>query len=788
MVEKTLKVLEFDKIIDKLQAKAASKAGQKRCRDLEPLTSINRIHRLQEETKEASLVINELGNPPLFGIYDLSEPLGYAEKSGVLSPSSLMEISSSLRVAAELKDYLDKTEILDKIGLIIEMVTRLDPVRPLQKEIDRIIISQDEIADNASPKLMSIRSSLARKHDQVRAKVSSIINSNSVYLQDNIATIRDGRHVVPVKSQYRNTFKGIVHDQSSSGATVFIEPMAVVEINNEIKILLEDEREEIERILKVLSKRVAENSVKIKANQNILIDLDFIFARAKLAIEMDGIYPKLNTDGLIRLVEARHPLLEGKVVPISLDLGYDFTTLLITGPNTGGKTVSLKTVGLLILMAQSGLHVPADLGTELAVFNNIFADIGDEQSIEQSLSTFSSHMVNIVDILKKVDEKSLVLFDELGAGTDPAEGSALAISILDFLLKKSIRTMATTHYSELKIYALNTPGVENASVEFDLKTLSPTYKLVVGTVGKSNAFEISRRLGIPEEIISYASGLLSSDNKSFEDALIKIEDDRKTIEELRNEIEKKEEDAKKINKRLESQLKGAEKQKEKILKEAKSKAAAIVEEARIQAKDSIKELNKLRSEARGGSISRAHEIKRELDESAKNTQPKSLDFLDVKTDERVEDLKLGDEVEVLSLSQSGQVVELPNANGDLVVEIGILKINTNIDQIKRSEAKDIKDSKTSLKKIIKTRIAKSVKTEIDLRGKNIEEARMDLDTYLDDAFLSGLKEVRIIHGKGTGVLREAVQDYLRKHKLVEDFRLGTYDEGSDGVTVAKLKG
>lgn len=787
MIEKSLRVLEYDKVIKMLESQAASKLGKEKCSDIRPLKSLKQINKLQEETKEASLLMNELGNPPLFGIFNLNEVLNYAKKGGVLAMGSLLDVSANLRVSSELKKYLSEKDEDVTLNLLEDMINRLSPEKNIQSEIERKIISANEMADDASPRLMSIRTSLTNKNIEIRNRINSIVSSNADYLQDNISTIRDGRHVVPVKSQYRNTFKGIVHDVSASGATVFIEPMAVVNVNNEIKILLEEEEEEIERILRLLTEKVADKAEIIQANQYILEDLDFIFARAKLSKKMDGVAPKLNKDGYIKLINARHPLIGEKVVPISLELGKDFTSLLITGPNTGGKTVSLKTVGLFTLMAMSGLHIPADMGSEIAIFDHIYADIGDEQSIEQSLSTFSSHMTNIVDILENITENSLVLFDELGAGTDPTEGSALAIAILEHLRRKNIRTIATTHYAELKVYALNTENVENASVEFNLDTLRPTYKLTVGTVGKSNAFEISKRLGIPIEIIKDAEYMISSENKSFEEALINIEEDRKTIANLKQEIARKEKDAKIIQKRLEEELSKAEKSKAKIIEGAKKEAAEILEEAKEKAQSSIRELNKIRKSSDKESIQRAHEIKSELDKSHKKYDEKDYSFLNVKATDTVEELKLGDEVKVLTMGQSGQVVELPDKQGNLVVEIGILKINTNINQIEKTKSKAAKGSQANIKNIIKNRMNKNIKTEIDIRGRNIEEARTELDLYLDDAYIAGLKEVRIIHGKGTGVLRKGVQDYLKSHRLIKSIKDGGYEDGGLGVTLAEIR-
>lgn len=695
-----------------------------------------------------------------------------------------------MRVVRELKKYISSEEIQEDSVHISGLIQNLYSFREIEEEIDRAIISDTEISDNASRELRSIRMQLRKKNDDIKAKLNSIVNSKntSAALQDAIVTIREGRYVVPIRSEYKNRFPGVVHDQSSSGATVFIEPLAVVNLNNEIKMLELKETEEINRILKRLSGMVGQNRAEIASNQKILAELDFIFARGRLSVHMNAVKPELNLEGIIDLKNAKHPLLNVKnIVPISIRLGDGFTTLVITGPNTGGKTVTLKTVGLLTLMAQSGLHIPAQEGSVLAVFDDVFSDIGDEQSIEQSLSTFSSHMTNIVKILKQYSSNSLILLDELGAGTDPTEGAALAMSILDILLKNNIRTIATTHYSQLKIYALSTEGVMNASVEFNVDTLSPTYRLLIGIPGKSNAFEISKRLGLDESLIDYAKDLISSDNKEFEDVLSGIEKDRKLIEQKREEIETHKDEIEKLKIKLNKEIENNISRRDRIIEEAKKEAYEILNGAKEEASEILREMNTMRTSVDKSKISKAHKLTDDLRKSMENYDTTDYDFLNITSEEEVGELKLGDEVEIITLGQSGHVVELPDSKGNLTVEIGILKVNSNIDQIKRVKSVEKSESKTGIKNIIKQKSGQNIGSEIDIRGRNIEEAILELDKYIDNAYIVGLKEIRIIHGKGTGVLREGIKKYLRKHKNISKQRLGEFSEGGDGVTVATLK-
>ena len=600
--------------------------------------------------------------------------------------------------------------------------------------------------------------------------------------------MREGRYVVPIKQENKSYFPGLVHDQSSSGATLFVEPMAVVELNNELRELEIKEREEIQRILKELSELVAEEVQSIRNNQAILQKLDFIFAKGKLALDMNAIKPILNEEGYINIKKARHPLLNVKnVIPIDIYIGKDFNSLVITGPNTGGKTVTLKTVGLLTLMGQSGLHIPADFNSGLAVFQQVFADIGDEQSIEQSLSTFSSHMTNIVNILDNVQKNSLVLFDELGAGTDPTEGAALAMSILDYLLNLNIRTIATTHYSQLKVYALTTEGVRNASVEFDVETLSPTYRLLIGVPGKSNAFEISKRLGLQDYIIDYARNLVSKENIEFEDVLQAIDKDRKIIEENRVEAERLKSEVENLKEKLSMEKEKTKDAREKIILKAKEEARNILRNAKEESDVLVNELRQISHEIEKDRSKKIHEsqerLKLKLDEVESSL---SANVLNVKSKEPPKNLKVGETVEVLSLNQIGNVLELPDENGNVLVQVGIMKVNVHISTLRRSEEEEAEKTQINTRRIIKSK-SSSVKNEIDLRGKTLDEALLDLDKYIDDVYIARLKEAYIIHGKGTGVLREGIKGYLKGHRHVKSFRIGKYGEGGDGVTVIELK-
>lgn len=792
MNEKTLKVLEYNKIIELLLEKAESELGKNRIKEIKPLTELEDIEHLQSQTEEAYSLLIKRGTPPLFGINTIAPEVRRAEMGGVLSPGGLLRIADSLRVSRGLKNYIRETkEEKNSIYPIIEeLVEELRVYRHIEDEIDIAIISENEISDNASSALRSIRRQIVSKNDAVKSKLNSIIGSqsNKKYLQDSIVTIREGRYVIPVKSENRGNVPGLVHDMSSSGATLFIEPMAVVQLNNELRELELKEREEIERILRVLSNLVAEEAEGIANNQKILQELDFIFAKGKLALDMRATKPVLNQKGIINIKKGRHPLLNvKKVVPIDVYLGKDFNSLIITGPNTGGKTVTLKTIGLLTLMAQSGLHIPADFNSEVAVFDQVFADIGDEQSIEQSLSTFSSHMVNIVDILENVHYNSLVLFDELGAGTDPTEGAALAMSILDHLLKLNVRTIATTHYSQLKLYALTTEGVKNASVEFDVETLSPTYRLLIGVPGKSNAFEISQRLGLQNYIIDYARNLISKENVEFEDVLQAMEKDRIATEENRAEAERYRLEVEKLKEDLENEKNKTRDMREKILQKAKEEARNILRLAKDDADSIVGELREISSEIEKDRNKKIQEAQEKMKARLNKAEGEvSKDILNVKSNKPPKNLRVGETVEVLTFNQIGTVLEEPDENGNVWIQVGIMKINSHISTLKRTKHESKDKIQGSTKAILSSK-SRNISSEIDLRGKNLDEAFLDLDKYLDDAYIAGLKEINIIHGKGTGVLREGIKSYLRSHRYVRTSRLGTLSEGGDGVTVVEIK-
>jgi len=791
MKEKTLKTLEYYKIVDLLVEKAESSLGKEKAKEVKPLTDIEAIETLQRETEEAYSLLIKRGAPPLFGIHNIGPEARRAEIGGTLTPGGLLKIADSLRVSRALKMYIKETKE-DKTSnhpIIEGLVENLRVYKHIEDEINNAIVSENEISDNASPSLRSIRRQIISKNEAIRDKLKSIVNSqsNRKYLQDSIVTVREGRYVIPVKAENRANVPGLVHDMSGSGATLFVEPMAVVQLNNELRELELKEKEEIERILKSLSSLVGEEAEGIVNNQKILQELDFIFAKGKLALDMRATKPILNTRGYINIKKGRHPLLKvERVVPIDVYLGKDFTSLIITGPNTGGKTVTLKTVGLLTLMAQSGLHIPADFNSEIAVFNQVFADIGDEQSIEQSLSTFSSHMVNIVDILENVEYNSLILFDELGAGTDPTEGAALAMSILDHLLKLNVRTIATTHYSQLKIYALTTKGVKNASVEFDVETLSPTYRLLIGVPGKSNAFEISKRLGLSDGIIDYARNLISKENIEFEDVLQALEKDRLAIEENRAEAERYRLEVERLKEDLAREKDKTKEMREKILQKAKEEARTILRQAKDEADTIIKELRTI-SDIEKDRNRKIQETQDRLKEKLNKAEADvSANILNVKSNKPPKNLKVGETVEVLTFNQMGTVLEEPDENGNVRVQVGIMKINTHISTLRRGKREEEDQIKGSIKNIMGSK-SKDIKAEIDLRGKNLDEAFLELDKYLDDVYIAGMKEISIIHGKGTGVLRDGIKGYLRSHKNVKSFRLGKYGEGGDGVTIVEMK-
>lgn len=792
MNNKTLNTLEYNKIVKLLLEKTESELGRKKASEIKPIANKDKAEYLLMETGEALSLLIKRGNPPLYGIHSIKHELKRIEMGGSLSPGSLLKISDSLRVARGLRKYIreDESDKVSSYPIIEGLVGNLMTFKSIEDEINNAIINENEISDNASSALRNIRRQIIGKNTAIRDKLNSIINSqaNKKYLQDSIVTMREGRHVIPVKQENRGKVPGLVHDISSSGATVFVEPMAVVELNNELRELEIREREEIERILQELSNMVGEVAENIKGNQSILQDLDFIFAKGKLALDMNATRPILNSRGYINIKKGRHPLLEPKsVVPISVYLGDEFTSLIITGPNTGGKTVTLKTVGLLTLMGQSGLHIPADYNSEIAVFDQVFADIGDEQSIEQSLSTFSSHMTNIVDILENVDKNSLILFDELGAGTDPTEGAALAMSILDNLLNLDVRTIATTHYSQLKLYALTTEGVKNASVEFDVETLRPTYRLSIGIPGKSNAFEISKRLGLQDYIIEYAKDLISKENIEFEDVLKSIEEDRIKAEEKRYEAEKLNLEIEKLRQDLALEKDKTRNMRDKIIQEAKEEARSILKNAKEESDLIISEIRDISFEIDREKNRRIHDAQNMLKDRIKDVDESlSENILNVKSKKPPKNLKIGETVEVLSLNQTGQVLSLPDESGNVNIQIGIMKVNVHISTLRRAVSEERDRAKFKSKTIMSSK-SQTIKNEIDLRGKNIEEAILDLDKYLDDVYISGLKEVFVIHGKGTGALREGLQSYFKRHRIIKSFRVGKYGEGGAGVTVLEIK-
>ena len=792
MNEKTLRVLEYGKIIAKLRASTESSLGESLVYKLKPSIDYAEVSHLQEETDEAVKLLLRRGSPPLGGLHDVLSEMKRAEIGGILSPGGLLKVADTLRAARKIKGFLKQSKDENNIELPIleNTIGCLNTYKEIEESIFNAIISDEELSDNASPNLSNIRRQIKSKNDGIRTKLNSIINSqdNKKYLQDSLITIREGRFVVPVKQEARSSFPGLIHDQSSSGATLFIEPMAVVNLNNELKELKLNEKQEIEKILTELSALVSVETEGIRENQKILSEIDFIFAKGKLSLSMNGSKPTINNEGYINIKRGRHPLLDAKeVVPTDIYLGKDFTTLLITGPNTGGKTVTLKTLGLFSLMTQSGLQIPADSGSETAVFDSIYADIGDEQSIEQNLSTFSSHMTNIVDILENVESNSLVLFDELGAGTDPTEGAALAMSILDYLYSRRIRTIATTHYSELKVYALTTEGIENASVEFDVETLSPTYKLLIGVPGKSNAFEISSKLGLQNFIIDSAKQFMSSDNIEFEDVLAKIEKDRTEIEKSKIDTLRLEEDADRLKNQLQEKIEKLENSRENVLRNAREQAKDELVKARDESQQILSELKSISADIEKETQDRLTQARSRLKGNLDDIEGKlSEKILSKKSSKPLSNVKIGEDVRILSLNQNGVIVSLPDSEGNVVVQVGIMKVTVPIDTIERTKSEAQVKTQKSAKTVMKNK-SRSVKNEIDLRGKDLEEATYEVDKYLDDAYLSGLKEVSIIHGKGTGVLRKGIGQMLKSHRHVRTSRLGGFREGGDGVTIVEIK-
>ena len=793
MNSKVFKTLEYEKIIEQLVNCAGSLLGKELCKNLVPSSDIEEIRTMQHETSLALARIYQKGSLSFSGVRDIRGSLKRLEVGSILSTQELLHISKMLDVCSRAKSYDRKDNDETEPDALDVMFQALQPLAPLAGEIRRCILSEDEISDDASPALKSIRRSIGQMNDKVHAQLNSMVNGSArTYLQDAVITMRNGRYCLPVKAEYRGQVQGMIHDQSSTGSTLFIEPMAVLKLNNELHELELREEKEIEVILSTLSSRAAAELEPLETNLELLTRLDFIFARAQLSRSYNGSEPVFNQKGIINIKKGRHPLLDKKkAVPIDIRLGKEFELLIITGPNTGGKTVSLKTVGLFTLMGQSGLHIPAFDQSELSVFDEVFADIGDEQSIEQSLSTFSSHMTNIVNILAKATPHSLVLFDELCAGTDPTEGAALAIAILSNLHRQGIRTMATTHYSELKVFALTTPGVENGCCEFNVETLSPTYHLLIGIPGKSNAFAISSKLGLDDYIIEEAKGNLSQQDEDFESLLADLENSRVTIAKEQDEINHYKQEIEQLKNRLEHKQESLDASREKILRDANEQAHKILRDAKEYADTTIKNFNKF---GKASIDSRAMEQERNRLREKMSSVEKNLTIKPPKKTAsskqlQAKDIHLGDSVRVLSMNLKGTVSSLPNAKGDLFVQMGIMRSQVNLrdlELIPDVETVNPRTTRTGTGKIKMSKSA-SVSTEINLLGKTVDEALAELDKYLDDAYLSHMPSVRVVHGKGTGALRKAVQNYLRRQKHVASYRLGEFGEGDAGVTIVTFK-
>ncbi|MDD7036046.1 MAG: endonuclease MutS2 [Firmicutes bacterium] len=790
MKEKTLKVLEYGKIINMLREQAGSEMTREAISELLPVCDVRDVREMQAETSEAVRLITAKGPLPVGGFHDIEGIVSFASKGGILTMAQLLKVLYNMKTAERVVAFTAGEDV-PKLPLIDSMTEVLAVQKSLAEKIDRCILSEDEMADNASPELRRIRKAIVRQNEAIKAKINHILNSEKTYLQDAIVTMRNGRYVVPVKQEYRNGVPGIVHDQSGTGATLFVEPQAVVNMNNELRQLELDEKAEINRILTELSEGVAEYRHDLINNQKLLLKLDLINAKGRLSLEMDGTEPEISENGVLRLISASHPLIDRKkVVPVNISIGEKYKTLVITGPNTGGKTVSLKTAGLLSLMAQTGLHIPVSPGSCVPMYRDIFADIGDEQSIEQSLSTFSSHMANIVDIIDSAGEDCLVLLDELGAGTDPTEGAALAIAILRKLAESGCCTMATTHYTELKKYAISTEGVENASMEFDVETLSPTYRLITGLPGKSNAFEISEKLGLDRNIIEEASNLLKGGDIAFEDVIASLEEDRKRIDEEKAEAVRITGELREEKEELDRKLKRLEEQRAKKISDAREEARAIIREAKDTADDFRRELKEIaRLESLGERTKRFDEGRRKLNRIEKKNRSV---IVTEKNSNPVDPSKLkkGDRVKILTLGQNGEVASLPDDKGEMQVQVGAMKFKVNLDEIMLindgSRPAKKKTGKAGYGGIYRKKTA-AVSPSIDVRGKNLDDALMDVEKYIDDAFIAGLPEVTLIHGRGEGILSKGIRTRLRSLKNVKEYRRGEFGEGGDGVTVVKLK-
>ena len=790
MNSKVLRVVEYNKIIERLTDKATSEQGRKLTAALEPMTDLEAIKKAQTETADALGYLLRKGSTSFGGNKNLGMCIRSLEIGSTLSIAELLWIAAFLENVNRIKSYGRKEREDTPADSLDEYFESLEPLTPLSNEIRRCILSEEEIADDASPALKKIRRSMTIANDRIHSQLASMISGSCrTYLQDAVVTMRNNRYCIPVKSEYKGQVQGMVHDQSSTGSTFFIEPAAVVNLNNELRELEIKEQEEIAVILADLSAQAGAYTELLTGNQKAMTALDFIFAKAALALEQNATMPVFNTEHQIRIRQGRHPLLDKKkVVPIDIQLGIDFDLLVITGPNTGGKTVSLKTVGLLTLMGQAGLHIPALDRSELSIFEEVYADIGDEQSIEQSLSTFSSHMTNIVSILQQADGNSLCLFDELGAGTDPTEGAALAISVLDHLHGRGIRTMATTHYSELKVYALSTPFVENASCEFSVETLRPTYRLLIGIPGKSNAFAISSKLGLPDHIIEDAKRHITEDKESFEDLLANLENSRVTIEKERLEIAGYKEEVKALKQKLEAKQEKIDQAKEKILRQANEEAREILQNAKELADETIRVFQKAEA---GISIKDLEKSRQKVRDkiSEKNEKLKLKNDKPTHKVLKPTQIKPGDSVKVVSMGLKGTVSSLPDKNGNLFVQCGIIRSKVSLNDLVLIEEETINTGKMQRSSSGKLKMSKSysISTEINLLGRTVDEALSELDKYLDDAYLAHLPSVRVVHGKGTGALRSAVHNYLRKNRVVKNYRLGEYGEGDAGVTIVEFK-
>ncbi|ALP89803.1 MULTISPECIES: endonuclease MutS2 [Clostridium] len=785
MNEKSLRILEFNKIKDKIKKYARTNAGKEKISDLAPYDNVYEINNKLDETNEALEVILDKGNPPLEGLFDIHEGVERARKGGTLTPEQLLKIGSTLRAARNMKEFFKREDFEKAYERLEDLAYILTPVKNLEDDIERSIVSEEEISDKASATLYNIRRSLKEKNSSVREKISSIVRSHSKYLQDDLYTMRGDRYVIPVKSEYKSAVPGIVHDQSSTGATFFIEPMSLVNLNNEIRELVLKEKAEIDRILAELSFKVKENSEQCLSNFKMLVEFDFIFAKARYGERLNAVRPLIREDGRFNIYSGRHPMIDDdKVVPSDVYIGEDFDTLMITGPNTGGKTVTIKMVGLLHIMGLSGLLIPARDNSSLSFFTEVFAEIGDEQSIEQNLSTFSSHMTNIVEIMRYVDDKSLVLFDEIGSGTDPAEGAALAISIIETLRSRKSRIIATTHYSELKAYALKTDGVENASVEFDIETLRPTYRLLIGVPGKSNAFEISKRLGLVEGVIKRAKAYMSEENLQFENLIRDLQEKSIVAKKEAREASALKKEAEELKLRYEDKLQKLEKARDKAYMDARHEAKEIIANAKEEADEILKAMRALEKMGiEGGGRARLEEERKKLKDSLEHKE-KGLHNMKENEGEPITNVTLGMEAFLPSLNQTVVIISMPDNRGDVQVEAGIMKINVKLKDLRKTKV--TKQEKVKKKREVKLNLS-NIESRVDLRGMDSEEACYKTDKYLDDAYRANLGEVTIVHGKGTGVLRNAITAMLKRHPHVKSFRLGVYGEGGDGVTVVELK-